>query len=108
MRTDLQVPFAEKDEAKRLGARWDATRKVWYVQNESDLAPFSRWLPSADRPAAAAPARTAAATTLQKSDAGLVAVGSRYVKQARVCDCPPWQLCDSCRPMALPLKPASR
>lgn len=27
-RIDLNVPFAEKDEAKRLGARWDANRKM--------------------------------------------------------------------------------
>lgn len=30
-RIDLTVPFAEKDEAKRLGARWDGERKLWYV-----------------------------------------------------------------------------
>lgn len=39
----LNVPFAEKDEAKRLGARWDATRKKWYVPNGVDAEPFSRW-----------------------------------------------------------------
>lgn len=43
MRTDLNVPFAEKDEAKALGARWDPARKSWYVQDK-DLAPFARWL----------------------------------------------------------------
>lgn len=30
LRIDLKVPFAEKDEAKQLGARWDGERKVWY------------------------------------------------------------------------------
>ena len=29
-RVDLDASFAEKDEAKRLGAPWDAGRKVWY------------------------------------------------------------------------------
>lgn len=43
MRTNLNVPFAEKDEAKALGARWDPTRKCWYVQDR-DLAPFARWV----------------------------------------------------------------
>lgn len=43
MRTDLNVPFAEKDEAKALGARWDPARKRWYVQDK-DLAPFAKWL----------------------------------------------------------------
>lgn len=42
----LKVPFAEKDEAKQLGARWDAAKKKWYVPLGTDLAPFSRWLSS--------------------------------------------------------------
>jgi hypothetical protein len=40
----LNVPFAEKEEAKRLGARWDAKSKKWYAPLGTDLAPFSRWL----------------------------------------------------------------
>jgi hypothetical protein len=39
----LNVPFAEKDEAKRLGARWDPARKKWYVPNGVDAEQFSRW-----------------------------------------------------------------
>jgi hypothetical protein len=42
MRTNLQVPFAEKDDAKKLGARWDAARKIWYVENKDDMTPFAR------------------------------------------------------------------
>ena len=45
-RIDLTVPFAEKDEAKRLGARWDGERKVWYVPDGIDATAFGRWLPS--------------------------------------------------------------
>ena len=45
MRTDLHVPYPEKDEAKRLGARWDPTRQVWYVENKENLEPFLRWMP---------------------------------------------------------------
>lgn len=44
-RIDLNVPFAEKDEAKRLGARWDGERKVWYVPEGIDAAAFSKWTP---------------------------------------------------------------
>lgn len=40
----LNVPFAEKEEAKQLGARWDAAKKKWYVPLGTDLEPFSRWL----------------------------------------------------------------
>lgn len=39
----LNVPYAEKDEAKRLGARWDPARKKWYVPNGVDPEQFSRW-----------------------------------------------------------------
>lgn len=39
----LNVPFAEKDAAKSLGARWDATSKKWYVPQGLDMAPFARW-----------------------------------------------------------------
>ncbi|AVR96438.1 DUF5710 domain-containing protein [Pseudoduganella armeniaca] len=39
----LKVPFAEKDEAKALGARWDAALKKWYVPAGVDPAPFARW-----------------------------------------------------------------
>ncbi|WP_229632085.1 DUF5710 domain-containing protein [Pseudoduganella violaceinigra] len=41
--TILNVPYAEKDEAKRLGARWDAARKKWYVPPGVSMEPFSRW-----------------------------------------------------------------
>jgi hypothetical protein len=42
----LNVPFAEKDEAKQLGAKWDATRRKWYVPPGVDAAAFSRWASS--------------------------------------------------------------
>ena len=45
MRTNLVVPFEEKDLARSLGAKWDTARKVWYVENMSNLEPFLRWMP---------------------------------------------------------------
>lgn len=39
----LDVPFVEKDEAKALGARWDAEAKRWYYRNEEDAEKFARW-----------------------------------------------------------------
>lgn len=42
--TVLKVPFAEKEAAKALGARWDPKRKKWYVPQGVDAAPFSQWL----------------------------------------------------------------
>lgn len=40
-RVDLQVPFAEKDEAKRLGARWDSRQRTWYAPEGIEPAPFT-------------------------------------------------------------------
>ena len=30
-RVYLSVPYEEKEEAKSLGAKWDALKKKWYV-----------------------------------------------------------------------------
>ena len=46
MRTNLKVPYEEKDDAKKLGARWDAARKTWYVENVENIAQFMRWMPN--------------------------------------------------------------
>ena len=42
-RTDLDVPYAEKDAAKHLGARWDPDVRRWYVPPGMDIRPFARW-----------------------------------------------------------------
>jgi hypothetical protein len=44
MRVNLNVPFAEKDQAKQLGARWDPARKTWYIKDVEDLTQFMRWI----------------------------------------------------------------
>ena len=102
MKTNLQVPFAEKDEAKRLGARWDAANKVWYIKDQQDLTPFLRWLPNPARSALAAkaPLASKAASVAQKSS-GLMVVGSAYVVPTRLCDCLPWDVCPKCESTAL-------
>lgn len=42
----LNVPFGEKDEAKALGARWDPTRKKWYIDaQQAAIEAFTRWVP---------------------------------------------------------------
>lgn len=41
----LNVPYAQKDAAKTLGARWDGINKKWYVPADIDLAPFATWQP---------------------------------------------------------------
>ncbi|AWK88591.1 zincin-like metallopeptidase domain-containing protein [Azospirillum thermophilum] len=44
-RVYLAVPYAEKDEAKALGARWDREQKAWYAPPGTDLAPLEKWRP---------------------------------------------------------------
>ncbi|TWO71530.1 exodeoxyribonuclease VII large subunit [Caenimonas sedimenti] len=44
--TLLVVPFAQKDKAKALGARWDADQRQWFVPAGMDIAPFEAWLPA--------------------------------------------------------------
>ncbi|NJA08085.1 hypothetical protein HC024_20455 [Methylococcaceae bacterium WWC4] len=39
----LNVPYAQKDAAKALGARWDAAAKKWYVPAGKDPAIFAQW-----------------------------------------------------------------
>lgn len=43
-KTYLNVPFAEKDAAKALGAKWDAAKKKWYVPAGLGEEQFGRWL----------------------------------------------------------------
>lgn len=43
-KTWLTVAFRDKNEVKRLGARWDRERKQWYAPTGTDLEPLSPWL----------------------------------------------------------------
>jgi hypothetical protein len=40
----LNVPYAEKDAAKSLGARWDAAKRKWYIPTGLDKELFSKWV----------------------------------------------------------------
>jgi hypothetical protein len=42
-KTYLNVPYAQKDEAKALGAKWDASNKKWYVPDSLDITLFEKW-----------------------------------------------------------------
>jgi hypothetical protein len=43
-RIRLDVPYEQKDEAKRCGARWDPQEKTWYTTTVTDG--LKRWLPN--------------------------------------------------------------
>jgi hypothetical protein len=62
-RIDLRVPFNEKDEAQRLGARWDPSQKVWYVPANVDPAPLQKWRPQPPTPNIRSPRYFLATTT---------------------------------------------
>jgi Domain of unknown function (DUF5710) len=65
----LKVPFNEKDQAKSLGARWNAEAKHWYVPQGVDAAPFEKWFTNSSTPEQApsttSPVRKAKANTSQ-------------------------------------------
>ncbi|MGN0470911.1 MAG: DUF5710 domain-containing protein [Acutalibacteraceae bacterium] len=41
----INVPYAEKDEAKSLGAKWNPTRKQWLIKDKKDYYKFKKWFP---------------------------------------------------------------
>ena len=43
-RTYLHIPYQDKEQAKALGARWDARQKQWYAPEGTDLAPLRQYL----------------------------------------------------------------
>lgn len=46
MRTNLKVPFQEKDKARALGAKWDLARRTWYIEDMENIEPFLQWIPN--------------------------------------------------------------
>lgn len=44
-KTYLDVPYKEKNDAKAVGARWDAAAKQWYAPAGADLEKFAKWMP---------------------------------------------------------------
>lgn len=92
----LKVPYAEKDKAKALGARWNAERKAWYVPDGTDATPFEQWRTSGD--AGSALGQGAAKESKGKVDSyvGKPTVGEHYFALEH--DCNPFAECAQCRP----------
>lgn len=40
----INCPYAEKEEAKALGARWDPRERKWYYTDKSKTEAFRKWL----------------------------------------------------------------
>jgi hypothetical protein len=102
MRINLVTPFAEKDAAKVLGARWDSTKRLWYIVDVADLTPFLRWIPDLEG-AMAAPVGAAAqsTTTMEKApikrSAGVITTSAIEVAHCR-CNVRPWDDCEHTAP----------
>lgn len=93
----LKVPYAEKDEAKALGARWNPTRKCWYVPDGKDPGAFARWAAGgAARAAGEAADGAAKAPSSRDAHGAKPVVGSKYVELAHACN--PFEECAECRP----------
>jgi len=43
----LNVPYSEKDEAKKLGAKWNPRVKKWFVPAGVNTRPFLKWIDTA-------------------------------------------------------------
>jgi hypothetical protein len=87
----LNVPYAEKDQARELGARWNPTRKRWYVPDGVALEPFERWLPKDGEPPAAGTGGRVDAR------AAKLVTGTRYVEIDHACN--PFEPCEQCAPV---------
>ena len=94
----LNVPYAQKDAAKALGARWDAANKKWYVPAGKDISLFAAWQPSDASESASAAAsspksRAASANNLSSANNGSDAVVTHATVKDFVAyngDAPPW------------------
>lgn len=93
----LTVPYAEKDAAKALGARWNPTRRRWYVPDGVATEPFAKWCDGAPVHEAG-PGTGGAAPAARKgrvdSYQGKTVVGVHYVALEHGCD--PLQDCPEC------------
>ncbi|MDN4039543.1 DUF5710 domain-containing protein [Massilia sp. YIM B02443] len=93
----LNVPYAEKDAAKALGARWNPTRRRWYVPDGVAAEPFAKWVDGAAGAAgAAAPGTAPAAARPGRVDSyqGKTVVGANYLELGH--DCNPLEPCPVC------------
>ncbi|MGO1971612.1 MAG: DUF5710 domain-containing protein [Propionibacteriaceae bacterium] len=46
----LDVPYAEKDDAKAFGARWDPAARSWYAPDTAAMRRLARWRPKPTLP----------------------------------------------------------
>ena len=88
----LNVPYAQKDEAKALGARWNAAEKKWYITADKDLSIFAKWQADAQptTPLAASNSQTEVKGATKKADGQSITSPSIKNFVAYDGDAPPW------------------
>lgn len=74
---NLKVPFSEKDQAKALGARWNAELKQWYVPQGLDATPFEKWFTTAPITKSATKTETRTTADLQPLDDDMDAINAK-------------------------------
>lgn len=42
--TYINVPYSEKDKAKKFGAKWDSTKKSWFIPKGLSHVNFEKWI----------------------------------------------------------------
>jgi len=90
----LNVPYAEKDEARALGARWNPGRKKWYVPSGVPLEPFEKWLDK-DSGAPSGVAKPGASKSGRSdSAAAKLVTGANYIELEHACN--PFEPCAEC------------
>ena len=111
-RVYLQVPYAEKEEAKRHGARWNPERKLWWVDRRkiAEHPGIARWVN--DNPGLVAKAKAAEdflaghvplllpATRTKSKTSPPRSKPPRFTRQTTFllpdcsCSTPPWEDCE--------------
>lgn len=94
----LKVPYAEKDEAKALGAKWNGARKAWYVPDGQAATAFAKWITPGQAAASAGAGAGSVSAKPGRVDAaaGVPIVGAHYLVLEHVCN--PFVTCDECAP----------
>jgi len=88
----LNVPYAEKDAAKALGAKWDSKKKQWYTPVNIDIAQFSKWKTQSPATGSSATTKSRAtrSTSSQSVILGVTTYGKNKDSVACSDDAPPW------------------
>ena len=90
-KTYLDVPYAQKDEAKALGARWDPAKKQWYAPANIDMTVLAKWQA---QPGSKKPSTTKRKTKSSTSGKKVVSGITTYGKNKDLTSCndnsPPW------------------